>query len=64
MKVGSNRDINKDLKKLPPPDDNIPKIVIPTVQHDNPKLLTKKHNHDKLAITLLIVGDGLIPYHF
>ena len=64
MKVGSNRDINKDHKKLPPPDDNIPKIVIPAVQHDNPKLLSKKHNDDKLAITLLIVGDGLIAYHF
>ena len=32
MKTGSNRDIQKDRKKLPTPD--TPKIVIP---HDNPK---------------------------
>ena len=59
MKIGSNRDIQKDHKKLPPPD--TPKIVIP---HDNPKMLTEKHNDWKLTITLLIVGVGLIAYHF
>ena len=33
--------------------------------HDeNLKLLTEKHNDDKLAIAFLIVGAGLIPYHF
>ena len=33
MKIGSNKDINKDHKKLPvtPPDDDMPKIVIPAV---------------------------------
>ena len=60
MKIDSNRDINKDHKKLPP---NVPKIVIPAVQHDL-KMLTEKHNDEKLAITLLIVGDGLIAYYF
>ena len=40
MKIGSNRDINKDYKRLPPPDDNMPIIVIPAVPHDNPKMLT------------------------
>ena len=68
MKIGSNRNINKDRKKLlvTPPDDT-PKIVIPAVQHDPPhslKMLTKKPNDEKLTITLLIVGTGLIAYHF
>ena len=56
MKIGLNRDINKDRKKLPvtSPDD-MPKVVIPVTQHDL-KILTKKHNDEKLAITLLIVG--------
>ena len=34
------------------------------IGHDNPKMLTKKHNDEKLVITLLIVGAGLIAYHF
>ena len=33
-------------------------------QYDNPKMLTEKHNGEKLYITLLIVGAGLISYHF
>ena len=60
MKIGSNRDINKDHKKLPP---DVPKIVIPMAPHDL-KMLTEKHNDEKLAITFLIVGAGLIAYHF
>ena len=66
MEIDPNRDINKDHKKLPvtAPDDNIPKIVIPAVQHDNPKILTEKLNYEKLVITLLIVGARLIAYHF
>ena len=27
------------------------------------KLLTEKHNDEKLAITLLIAGGGLMAYH-
>ena len=57
MKIGSNRDINKDHKKLPP------EIVIPTVRQDV-KMLTEKHYDEKLAITFLIVGAGMIAYHF
>ena len=64
MKTGSNRDINKDHKNVPPPDDDVPKTVIPAVRHDNRKMLTEKHNDEKLPITLLIVGAGLIAYHF
>ena len=68
MKIGSSRATNKDRKKLPiTPQDDTPKIVIPAVQHDpshNLKMLTEKHNDEKLAITFLIVGTGLIAYHF
>ena len=59
MKVGSNRDINKDHKRLTPGTPK--KTVIPTARHDL-KVLNK--NDEKLAITLLIVGSGLIAYHF
>ena len=71
MKIGSNRDINRDHKKLTPLD--VPeKIVIPVARHDpvgttiphNLKMLTEKPNDEKLAITLLIVGTGLIANHF
>ena len=60
MKIGSNRDINKDHKKLPP---DVPKIVIPAVRRDL-KMLTEKHNDEKLAITVLIVGARLLACHF
>ena len=62
MKIGSNRDINKDHKKLPVIPLNVPKIVIPVVRHDL-KILNEKQNDEKLAITLLILGGGLIAYH-
>ena len=64
MKIGANKDINKDHKQLPPPDDDVPKIVIPAARHDNPKMLTEKHIDEKLVITLLIVGARIIVYHF
>ena len=74
-------DINKDHKKLTPPEFgkaedvtyDAPKLMKGMdkpvkdhleAQHDNPKMLTEKHNDEKLAITLLIVGSGLIAYHF
>ena len=60
MKIGSNRDINKDHKKLLPDE---PKTVIPTARHDL-KMLTEKHTDEKLVSTLLIVGAGLIACHF
>ena len=55
MKIGSNRDINKDNKKLSVTPPDVSKIVIPTVRHDI-KMLTEKHNDEKLVIPLLIVG--------
>ena len=61
MKIGSNRDINKDHEKLSP---DVPKnTVIPMARHDL-KMLTEKRNDEKLAVTLFIVGAGLIAYHF
>ena len=50
--------------------------MIPAIRYDNPKMLTEKHNDEKLVITLLIgwgegnggEGEGggasLITYHF
>ena len=72
MKIGPNKGENKYHKKLSvtPPDDDAPKIVNKPikdhlmVRHENPKMLTKKHNDEKLVITLLIVGARLIAYHF
>ena len=77
----SNRNINKDHKKLTPPEHgkgegvvhDAPKMMKSmdkpvkyqlAAQHDNPKMLAEKHNNYKLAITFLIVGAGLIAYHF
>ena len=67
MKIGSNKDINRD-KKLP----DMSKTVISadrdepaeiTIPH-NLKMLSERHNDEKLAIILLLVGTGLIAYHF
>ena len=38
--------------------------VIPVTISHNPKMLTKRHNDEKLAVTLLIVGAGLLAYYF
>ena len=51
MKIGSNRDIKRDHKKLP-----VAKKVTPVTRHDpvgatrphNLKILTEKHNDKKL----------------
>ena len=72
MTIGSNRDINRDSKKILVAKLDVPKAVIPTVPYDpvettvplNLKILTEKQNDEKLAITLLLVGTGLIAYHF
>ena len=61
MKIDSSNDINK--KKLFPLDDK-PKIVIPEAWHDNPRMLTDKHNDEKLGITVLIVEARLIAHYF
>ena len=33
-------------------------------QNGNSRMLTEKHNDEKLAITFLTIGTGLIAYHF
>ena len=70
MKIGSSRDINKDRNKLAVARPGVPLTHVAqrdpvgvTFPH-NLKMLTEKHNDEKLAITLLIVGAGLIAYHF
>ena len=70
IKIGSNRDINKDYKKLPVVKLDMPKA--PVSRHDpvgatrphNLKMLTEKQNDEKLAFTALMVVAGLIAYHF
>ena len=70
MKIGSNRDLNRDHKKMTLLD--VPNTVISVAWHDpvgtiiphNLKMLTDRNNNEKIAITLLIVGTGLIVYHF
>ena len=52
MKIGSNRNINKDRKKLPVAKPDVPKIDPP----HNLKMLTEEQNDEKLAITILIGG--------
>ena len=76
MKIGPNIEINQD--KLPEPvkagyvkhdasmknTDKQPVKKHPMAQDDNSRMLTEKHNDEKLAITFLIVRAGLIAYHF
>ena len=62
MKIGSNRYIYKDHEKLIPLD--VSKTVFSVDRHDpaeipiphNLKMLTERHNDEKLTITFLIVG--------
>ena len=68
-KIGPNIEINKD--KLPEPvnvkhdaSDKQPIEEHGMAQDDNLRMLTEKHNDEKLAITFLIVGAGLIVYLF
>ena len=65
MKIGSNIEMNKSVG--PGNHDALDKEPIkehPMARDDNLRILTEKHNDEKLAITFLIVGTGLIAYHF
>ena len=70
MKIVSNIDINRDKENLSVVKPDVPKIVIPAVQHNpvgitrphNLRMLNEKHNDEKLAIAILTVGTGLIAY--
>ena len=65
-KIGPNIEINKeeagDVKH--DASDKQPVKEHPITQDDNSRMLAKKHDDEKLAITFLIVGAGLIAYHF
>ena len=65
-KIGSNIEINKD--KLPEPvntgDDALLKNTVKEDHYiDKSRMVTEQHNDEKLAVTILIVGVGLITYH-
>ena len=72
IKTGPNIEINKD--KLPEStnagdvkhdaSDKQPVKENPMVKDDDSRMLTERHNDEKPAITFLIVGAGLIAYHF
>ena len=80
MKIGSNRDMSKNHKKLPPPESGkaggvahaAPKMKgtdkpvknHKVNQHDNSRMVIEEHSDEKLAIKLLIVRAGLIAYQF
>ena len=72
LTIGSNKNVNKDSKKLPVSKADVPKTVIPATRHEpvgapkssKLKMLTKKHNDEKIFAVLLIVGSELIAYHF
>ena len=79
IEIGSNNDINRGHKKLrmTPPEPSMTEDTAltmdksikerPAAQHEqtgNQKMLAEKHNDDKLAITIFIVGAGLIAYRF
>ena len=77
IKVGSNKDMNKDHKKLSMTlqepgkvEDAAPKVHSikstdkPITETGNQRMHVKIHNDEKLTITILIVGAGLVAYHF
>ena len=42
---------------------DVPKMVTPAARHDL-KMLTEKHNDEKLTISFFIAGAGVIAYLF
>ena len=63
MKIGPNIEINKEAGDHDASDKQ-PVKEHPMAQDDNSRILAKKHDDEKLAITLLIIGAGLIAYYF
>ena len=65
MKIGLNIETNKEAGDVKhDASDKQPVKEHPIAQDDNSRMLAKKHDDEKLAIALLIVGTGLIAYHF
>ena len=62
INIGSNSDVNK--KKSPVTSPDAPKVVIPTAQHDNLKMLTEKHKDENLAMTLFDYAGWLDCFSF
>ena len=79
MKIGSKKDIKKDHKELSitprepsRAEDAAHKINKPIKDHlgaqqeqiNNQRMLSEKHNEEEVAITIYIVGTGLVTYQF
>ena len=67
MKIGLNKEVNKLTYDKTAGDDAVMKDKQSVKEDrlvDMSKMLTEKHDDEKLVIALLIVGTGLIAYHF
>ena len=67
MKIGLNKEVNKLTYDKTAGDDALMKDKQSVKEDrlvDKSKMLTEKHDDEKLVIALLIVGTGLITYHF
>ena len=67
MKIGLNKEVNKLTYDKTSGDDALMKDKQSVKEDrlvDKSKMLTEKHDDEKLVIALLIVGTGLIAYHF
>ena len=67
MKIGLNKEVNKWTYDKTAGDDALMKDKQSVKEDrlvDKSKMLTEKHDDEKLVITLLIVGTGLIAYRF
>ena len=67
MKIGLNKEVNKLTYDKTAGDDAVMKDKQSVKEDrlvDKSKMLTEKHDDEKLVIALLIVGTGLIAYHF
>ena len=67
MKIGLNKEVNKLTYDKTAGDDAVMKDKQSVKEDrlvDKSKMLTEKHDDEKLVIALLILGTGLIAYHF
>ena len=65
MKIGSNKDINRDHKRCHAAKPDVARLdLVEGKMPYNLRMLNEKHNDEKLAITILTLGVGLIAYHF
>ena len=67
MKIGLKKEVNKLTYDKTAGDDALMKDKQSVKEDrlvDKSKMLTEKHDDEKLVIALLIVGTGLIAYHF